>query len=309
MDLYRLKTFKAVAAFLNFNQAARYLNCAQSTVSNQIKSLEDEMGTLFFKRMGKKVQLTTAGEKMIVYANKLLSMEQEAIADITGRKAPQKTIFIRAPEAVIDGYFPTLIKKTLAKYPAAQFDISNCLENNIENELQTETIDLAFIFSDYISSHRLITEKIFTETLIMAALPSHPLAEKATVDAGDLHAETLLFLKTGCGYGLPFRQLLNTSMVKPSSIIEITSVEAIKKCVKKGIGLTILPEKSIQKELQNNELVPLNWAKKLETPVLMVWHRDKKTTGILDYFMQLAMQLRSKDIDSSRVAEKPPKES
>jgi DNA-binding transcriptional LysR family regulator len=70
---------------------------------------------------------------------------------------------------------------------------------------------------------------------------------------------------------------LNTPMVKPASIIEITSVEAIKKCVKKGIGLTILPEKSIQKELLNNELVPLNWAKELETSVLMVWHKDKKT--------------------------------
>jgi DNA-binding transcriptional LysR family regulator len=85
MDLYKLKTFKTVAAFLNFNQAARYLNCAQSTVSNQIKSLEDEMGAIFFKRMGKKVQLTTAGEKMVGYANKLLSMEQEALADITGK--------------------------------------------------------------------------------------------------------------------------------------------------------------------------------------------------------------------------------
>jgi len=79
-----------VAAFLNFNQAARYLNCAQSTVSNQIKSLEDEMGNLFFKRTGKKVQLTPARKKMIVYANKLLSREQEAIADITGRKSHRR---------------------------------------------------------------------------------------------------------------------------------------------------------------------------------------------------------------------------
>ncbi len=309
MDLYRLKTFRAVAASLNFNQAARYLNLAQSTVSNQIKSLEDEVGALFFKRMGKKVQLTPAGEKMIAYANKLLSMEQEAIADITGRTSPQKTIYVRAPEAIIDSCFPVLIKKTLAQYPAAQFDISNCLENNIENELQAETIDLAFIFSDYISSPRLITEKIFTETLIMAALPTHPLADKPFVETGDLHAETLLFLKTGCGYGLPFRQLLNTPMVKPSSIIEITSVEAIKKCVKQGIGLTILPETSIQKELRNRELVKLRWAKKLETPVLMVWHKDKKPTGILDCFMQLAMQLRSESVDASREPKKKRKES
>lgn len=54
MDLYKLKTFKAVAAFLNFNQAAKYLHCAQSTVSSQIKSLEDEIGELFLAESGKK---------------------------------------------------------------------------------------------------------------------------------------------------------------------------------------------------------------------------------------------------------------
>ena len=115
---------------------------------------------------------------MVGYANKLLFMEQEAIADITGKKAPLGTISVRGPEAIIDCYFPALIQKTLAQYPGARFDISNCLENNIENELQTDAIDLAFIFSDYISSSKLITEKILTEKLIMAALPAPSFSRK-----------------------------------------------------------------------------------------------------------------------------------
>lgn len=290
MDLYKVKTFKAVAAFLNFNQAAKYLNCAQSTVSGQIKSLEDEVGKLLFKRVKKRVQLTTAGEKMVGYANRLLAVEEEAIADINGENEPLGSIALRAPEALIDEYFPTVIQNFLVQYPTIDFDISNCLESSIENELQIGTVDLAFIFSDYISSSKLITEKILTRKLIMASCPDHPLAGKKSIEASDLHAQTLLILKTGCGYGLPFRQLLDTHVVKPASIIEITSVEAIKKCVKNGMGLTILPESSIQREIKKKEIVSLNWINDFETTVLMVWHKDKRISDVLGSFMNLLRQ-------------------
>ena len=294
MDLYKLKTFKTVAAFLNFNQAAQYLNLAQSTVSNQIKSLEEEIGALLFKRSGKTIQLTTPGEKMVGYANKLLNLEKEAIADITGKKTPTETISVRGPEAVIETYLPALIQVFGERFPKIQFDIGNCLASNIENELQIENVDVAFIFSDYLSSANLITEKILTEELVLVTRPDHPLAYKKVIDTSDLHGENLLFLKTGCGYGLPFKQLLNIHIVKPRSIIEITSVEAIKKCVKKGIGMAILPESSIQNELQNNELVASHWINELQTPILMVWHKDKKIPEPLDHFMRLVRNLGSK---------------
>jgi DNA-binding transcriptional LysR family regulator len=64
--------------------------------------------------------------------------------------------------------------------------------------------------------------------------------------------------KAGCGYGLLFRQLVNTDITKPSSIIEFTSIEAIKKCVINGIGIAVLPAKSIQKEIRKEQIVELN---------------------------------------------------
>ena len=76
------------------------------------------------------------------------------------------------------------------------------------------------------------------------------------------------------------------------SIIEITSVEAIKKCVKNGIGLAVLPECSIQKEIENKELVPLKWINDLQTTTLMVWHKDKRISPALGNFMKLVRDLR-----------------
>lgn len=163
MDLHKLKPFKAVAALLNFNRAATYLNGAQSTVSGQIKSLEEEVGELLFQRVGNRVRLTSAGEKLVGYANKLLAVEKEAIDDIRGRRNPPGKITLRAPEAIIDHYFPSLIDKMLSRHPMIAFDISNCLSGSIEHEVQIEQTDLVFIFNDYINSSNLITEKVFTE--------------------------------------------------------------------------------------------------------------------------------------------------
>ncbi len=64
MDLQRLRTFRTTATLMNFNRAAEVLNYSQSTVSAQIKSLENEFGIMLFKRIGKAVQLTEAGARI-----------------------------------------------------------------------------------------------------------------------------------------------------------------------------------------------------------------------------------------------------
>ena len=60
MELREIKTFKAVATLLNFNRAAEALHCVQSTVSAQIKALEEDFGVPLFDRQGKRVFLTEA---------------------------------------------------------------------------------------------------------------------------------------------------------------------------------------------------------------------------------------------------------
>lgn len=286
MDLHKLKTFKTVAAFLNFNRAAKNLNCAQSTISAQIKSLEEELGVPLFNRVKKRVFLTPAGEKMVRYANRMLSMEEEARSDIKGEKDPLGKITLRVSEAISATLLPPVLNEFLTRYPTVSFEISNCSDSSLENELQIESVDLAFMIGDYISASSLNCEKIVTRKLLMVSGPDHPLAGKENVTTGNLHSQTLFFLKTGCGYGVPFSQMLNTNIIKPASVIEITSLEAIKKCVADGIGLTILPEVLVQKELRDKKLCVLNWLDNLEATILMVWHRDKKISGVLHEFME-----------------------
>lgn len=295
MDLYKLKTFRTVGVLLNFNKAAEVLNCAQSTISAQVKSLEEEIGELLFKRIKKRVVLTEAGEKMLFYANKLLSMEEEALADISSKKNPTGTIRLMVPESIAANYFPALLQEFLFAYPTINFDISNCSQSGLESELRSESVDLAFLFSESADFLNLNSEKIFWEKLVVISSPKNPLADKKNVDATDFHSQTLFLPKAGCGYGLLLRQLLNTDITKPASIVEFTSIEAIKKCVMNGTGIAVLPKKSIQKEIHSKQIVELNWMSDLEISVVMLWHKDRRISETLRYFMDLIRKLKKND--------------
>jgi len=152
------------------------------------------------------------------------------------------------------------------------------------------------VFSDFIDSINLNSEKVLTETLVVVSSPGNPLANKAFVDVTDLYSQTVLLPKAGCGYGLFLRHFLNTDIAKPASIIEFTSVEAIKKCVMNGVGVAILPLKSLQNEIQNKQIVPLNWKSALEISVVMVWYKERKFSPVLREFMDLIRGLKNKSI-------------
>jgi DNA-binding transcriptional LysR family regulator len=86
MELRELKTFQKVAILLSFDRAAEVLHYAQSTVSAQIKALEDELGVPLFDRLGRQIVLTDAGEKLLKYSRRLLAIHEETYAEVKGLK-------------------------------------------------------------------------------------------------------------------------------------------------------------------------------------------------------------------------------
>ena len=76
MELRQLRYFTRTAKQLNFTEAAHTLYISQSTLSQQIKQLEDELGIPLFDRIGKRVRLTEAGEQFLPYAGKHWQMQK-----------------------------------------------------------------------------------------------------------------------------------------------------------------------------------------------------------------------------------------
>jgi DNA-binding transcriptional LysR family regulator len=100
MDFRQLMTFRLLATTLNFRQAAAALNYAQSTVSAQIQMLEEELGVSLFDRLGKRVIITDAGQRLVPYAEKLLVLAEETRTAVTGNGEPVGSLTISAPETL-----------------------------------------------------------------------------------------------------------------------------------------------------------------------------------------------------------------
>jgi DNA-binding transcriptional LysR family regulator len=291
MDLQRLQTFRTVATLMNFNQAAEVLHYSQSTVSAQIKTLENEIGILLFKRIGKSVQLTEAGAKMLVYADKLLAIKEEAVAEVTGRNMVSGLLTIRMPQTVAAHYLPGILCDYQPRFPGMRLDITSCAMHSLEHELRIGTVDLAFLFADTIGAKNLTGELLRIEPLAIVTHPSHPLAALKSAVFKDLEGQVLLIPKSDCGYRMVFEQTLATERVTPATIIEMNSVEAIIKTIKAGVGVTIIPELAIRTDLEKGEIARVRWAEDLETGVLMIYYQDKWRSPALESFMD-AMRLQ-----------------
>ena len=291
MDLQRLQTFRIVAALMNFNQAAEVLNYSQSTVSTQIKTLENEIGTLLFKRTGKKIQLTEAGAKMLTYADKLLAIKDEALAEVAGRNTTSGLLTIRMPQTIATHYLPAIIRDYQPRFPGMRLDITSCALHSLEHELRIGTVDIAFLFADSISAKNLQSEVLRIELLSIVTHPEHPLANLKSVSFKDFEGQVLLLPKSDCGYRMVFEQELAALRVVPATVIEMNSIEAIKQTLLAGIGITIIPEIAIRKEVEKGALAKVGFGDELETGILMIRYMDKWCHPAVEAFMDTVRRL------------------
>jgi DNA-binding transcriptional LysR family regulator len=286
MELRQLKTFTTVAQLLSFNRAAQALNYAQSTISTQIRLLEEEFGKPLFDRLGKTIVLTEAGQVLLRYAGKMLDIQQETFTQVAGREESQGSITLRAPQSLSIYALPPILKQFQQHYPKVRLDIDSCAQT-LQQELRSGIIDLAFLFIDSIQEHDLIADVLGFEKLYLVACPTHPLAASSSMELKKLEKHTVLMPTQDCSYKMLFKQMLAEEKVSPGAILSLNSIEAIKQCVLQGIGVTLIPEMAVKRELAAGDLLLLPWVEQeLETTILMIRHKDKWVSPALQIFME-----------------------
>lgn len=269
----KLEAFIAVARFLNFGEAARTLNYSQSTVSEQIKSLEEYLSVRLFERIGRKVFLTEQGKKLLPYAERMVR-DAENLKNLfeTGEEV-SGTIMIGAAETLCTYWLPPLLKEYRSFYPAVQINIRVGICTEFPQWLQQNVVDTAFSLYDEYNEPQLREHTLFTGETVLFAAPDHPLAT-VNEPLGNLTGQTLLLPEGNSGYPMEFKLLLEKRGVK-TNILEFSSLESIKQCVKNGLGVSLLPEMAIKEELKRGELVKLRWKSSIKVKGQMVFHRDK----------------------------------
>jgi DNA-binding transcriptional LysR family regulator len=288
MELRQLQTFRTVARTLSFTRAAEALDYAQSSVTAQVQALEDDLGVPLFERLGRRVALTEAGARLLVYADRLLGLAEEARQAVPGGVEPQGTVVIGAPESLCTYRLPPVLQQFGARFPKVQliFQPGRCADTR--RALADGLLDLGFLLEEPVQPPQLVVEPLIRERLVLLAPAGHRLTALAQVGPADLQGEPLLVTEAGCSYREFFERALSAANAVPATTLEFSSVEAIKQCVMAGMGLTILPEVAVAAEVAQGRLVILPWAGPTYNLVTqLAWHKDKWLSPALQAFLEI----------------------
>jgi DNA-binding transcriptional LysR family regulator len=288
VELRQLEIFRALAEELHFTRAAARVHCVQSNVTTQIRALEHELGIPLFDRLAKRVVLTDAGRRFLPYAEKVLSTVEEAHAAVSQPASPTGPLRIGAPESVLAYRLPAIISQFRKLYPRVELTFRPYADEWLINSLESGKLDLAVWMRDVVDYEQLTSLHLRAEKVLLIAEPMHELANRERVRPQDLAGQTLLLTEAGCGYRKKLDQLLSLLGIRPSNIIEFSSVEAIKQCASLGMGLGLLPEIVVAEEIKCGQLVALGWVgPQLDIATHVVWHKDKWISPAVHAFISL----------------------
>lgn len=291
MELRQLETFRAVATALSFTRAAAALDYAQSSVTAQIQALEAELGVRLFDRLGRRVALTDAGERLLEYAERLLRLAEEARAALTNGGEPAGTLTIGAPETVLTYRLPSVLQRFRTRFPRVRLLFRPTPNAELQRAIGEGVLDVGFGLGEPMQSRSLEAELLGTEPLAIVAAPEHPLAAAARVEPGQLQRETLLLTRPGCGYRALFLSTLAAEGAPPAGSLDFGSVEAIKQCVAAGLGIAALPRVAVASELGDGQLVALAWSgPALAVAIQLLWHPARAWSPPLRAFLEIARE-------------------
>ncbi|WP_433957337.1 LysR family transcriptional regulator [Cytobacillus horneckiae] len=292
METKQLITFITAAENLNFTKTAVMLNFAQSSVTAQIKKLEAELGTPLFERLGKRIVLTEAGHKFKLYADKMIMLDTEAKTAIAEESKSAVTLTIGAQESQCTYRLPPILKEFKKQHPNVKLVFKPAHSDEMaRKQLMDGTLDLAFIMDSSKPEEALFMERLVEEKMKLVASPDHPLLFKEKITTEDLIQETLLLTELGCSYRSMLEESFRAAGVYPLNNFEFGSIEAIKQCVMAGLGISLLPAMTVEKELNSGEIKELVWSG-MNTPIytMIGWHKDKWMTRPLQSFIDLTKE-------------------
>ncbi len=259
-SLDQLRILKAIAAEGSFKRAADTLYVSQPAISLQVQNLERQMNVPLFDRGGRRAQLTEAGQLLLAYGEKILSLCQEtcrAIEDLENLHGG--TLLIGASQTTGTYLLPRMLGLFRQKYSDVTVQLQVHSTRRTSWSVANGQVDVAIIGGEVPTElHDILQIFPYAEdelALIMGS--SHPMAKEETILKEDLYKLNFITLDSQSTIRKVIDQVLMRSSINPKHLkieMELNSIEAIKNAVQSGLGVAFASISAIEKELQMGTL-------------------------------------------------------
>jgi LysR family transcriptional regulator, regulator for metE and metH len=253
LELRHLNLVRMVVEEGGLTRAGRRLGISQSALSHQLRDIEEQLGVSLFHRVGRRLALAPAGDRILRAARLVLPEIERAELDL-GQDSSQMlgTIRIGVEDDSCYCWLPGILRRFGRKYPNTELRLATASAEKPFQSLRQNELDLAVI-SQPARENQIKFYELFEDELFAVLAAGHSLADKKYLQPKDFGSETV-FCSGPFSESLLYQRVLRPAGIRPREVMQVKLTEANLELVKYGFGVAVLARSALQPYLPIGEV-------------------------------------------------------
>ena len=303
----------AIAASGSVTRAAGDLHRTQSAISHQLRAIEERLGTPLFLRVGKRMVVTAAGERVLATARQVIEEVRAAEEDVRRFGARQAGL-LRVCAQCNTGYhwLPPLVEVFRRRFPGV--DVSLAVECTIRplDALLEGKLEVAIV-TQTVRHDQVRVRPLFEDEHAAIVAPDHPFAKRPFVRPEDFSSERLILYSSSPDDSFTIQRILRPAGVTPERVSFVMLTEAILEMVKAGLGISVMQTWAIEPSLRAGEvravpITPGGIRRRWSAATLAAAGRVPHVEAFIDLLARRAMPARRRPLAVGRRSRRDPSE-
>jgi DNA-binding transcriptional LysR family regulator len=287
MNITQLNSFYVLAQKGSYSQTAEALYITQPAVSVHIKALEEYFGVILFEKINKKFVLTEAGHTLYQYTEKIFKLINETEKTLKEFNLVERgSIHLGASSNIGIYMLPSILGEFKAKFPKIHIDVSIGTTRVIEQKILNYEVDVGVVEAQ-IKSSEMFLEHWRNERLVLITSPKHPWAALKKVTPDQVREGQFIVGESGSGTGYVISKKLPSLAADFNEFLRLGSTEAVKRAVEENLGVSIVGESTVSREIEMGILSLVEIAGvELFKELTIVFRKEKLLTPVHKEFIK-----------------------
>ncbi len=246
MEIRQVRYFVMVAQTGSFSQAAKDLFISQSTLSQQIQQLENEVGVKLLERNTRKVTLSEYGQEFLPYAKNLIYDAEACLGSIMDVRNMATGKLVIGVTYTFSSVMVDVLKEFIRDYPGIRLSIRTALMEELMDMLERNEIDLALSYDPGHKYDNIESTELFRSGICVIARDTHPLAQKVSISLEELSRLKLALPVSGMQARDKFDSVLAEKGIKMNIAVEVNDMQILQKLVRDTELVTVFSRNAIK---------------------------------------------------------------
>jgi DNA-binding transcriptional LysR family regulator len=294
LDFGQIEAFVQVSTHSSFSRAAEALHLTQPSITARIQALERELGEELFERGGRGVGLTDAGHVFLPYVEHILQQLQEgrdAVEEV--RNVQLGSLRLGSAITISTYVLPTILNRFCTDYPLVDVVIRTGRSEQVLNMLLADEVQVGLLRT--LSHPDTESIPLYDDEIVLVAHPDHAFSASGKATIAEVASEPIVLFDRGSSYYGLIHDLFRKANVIPNVAMELDSLEATKRMVEEGLGVALVPEVTIRRELETGSLVQvgLSDVEPIRRRIALQYRRNRKRSRAVQAFIDTLAEIYS----------------